>query len=54
MDQFFRIKSLYGFVGAGLALVGLYLVLENGKSASDLIRAGSTGLVNIYETLQGR
>jgi hypothetical protein len=50
----FRVRDIWTWLGAGLSLVALYLVLEHGAQASTVIGASAGGLSQIYRTLQGR
>lgn len=52
--MFTNVKGVYGFLGVGLALVALYLVLTRAAGASQIITSGATAVGGIFETLQGR
>lgn len=52
--MFANVKSAWGFVGVGLFLVAMYLVLTNGTNAAKVINAAGANLAGIYKTLQGR
>lgn len=49
-----RLFERNGVWGVMLALVALYLVLERGTSAGNVIRAGASGWSQVLRTLQGR
>lgn len=52
--MFTNIRSFYGALGVMLALVALYLLLNNSKGATSLISSSTSGGVRIFRTLQGR
>ncbi len=54
MKIFSSVNGISSALGAMLFLIGLYLVLEKGKSASDIIASVGSSGVNIFKTLQGR
>lgn len=50
----FNVRNVWSAVGGALALIAIYLVLENGTNASRVIGAFGNFGVNITEALQGR
>jgi hypothetical protein len=52
--MFANVRGVWGFLGVGLALVALYLVLAYGTQTTNVIKAGGGALSDFYKTLQGR
>jgi hypothetical protein len=52
--MFTSIRGVWGFLGVSLFLVAVYLVLSNGTAAQGVISSTSSGLANLYKTLQAR
>ena len=52
--MFTNIRGLWGFLGVGLALVALYLLLEHSDGTAKILAVGTGGIAGIYRTLQGR
>ena len=52
--MFSHVRGVYGSLGVMLFLVAMYLVLEHGTDASNIIKAGGGTLSDVFKTLQGR
>jgi hypothetical protein len=52
--MFTSIRSVWGALGVMLALIALYLVLNNSKGATALINSGGQATGSIFKILQGR
>lgn len=52
--MFTSIRSAWGALGVMLALIALYLVLQNSRGATRLISSSTGGANTIFRTLQGR
>lgn len=52
--MFTSIRSVYGAIGVMLFLIALFLILDKAGGAASVIRAVSSGGVDIFKTLQGR
>lgn len=54
MGMFTSVRGFWGAIGVALALIALYLVLENGTNASSVISAVAGGTSQVFKTLQAR
>ena len=50
----FKINNLWGFVGATLVMVLVFLLLTNYKAAQSLFRSGTRSYAGLLGVLQGR
>lgn len=50
----FRFSDVYGLLGAMLVLILVYLILNNGMMANQLIGTTANSTNTIFKTLQGR
>lgn len=52
--MFTKVNGVWSFLGVGLALVALYLVLINARGAASVTSSVTGGVAGIFRTLQGR
>lgn len=54
MGGVFRINDIWGYLGAGLVLVLVYLLLNNGRYTVPIVNSLFQGIDSTFRTLQGR
>lgn len=52
--MFTSIRSAWGALGVMLALIALYLVLNQSEGTARLINSSTSGANKLFRTLQGR